>query len=451
VHARRLARLLVPLALVAAVFAVPVSAATPFAFQRVSLGKVSGPVERTFAVPRGAVLAGVTWASGTASVSARAVAGAWEALENDVGEAGGRPGTEPYWLAPDASLVAFRIEGVASDVRVDFVGAGSPSSSSSSSSSSAPPKSWTLPRLGKVITRPGWGADERMRSGRVEYMTPKALIVHHTVTRNDYTRAEAPGLIRAVYAYHTRSRGWQDIGYNVLVDRFGTVYEGRYGGFFKGIVGAHTAGFNEQAMSVSLLGNYEAADTPPPVVAALIRAGAWASERWKYDPRGRVTLTSAGSDRFPRGARVTVYRMPGHRDLGRTACPGNYAYERLAAVRADAWKVLHPAQWRRLRAVFSKPVVEGAPVEWPHPVSVSATLSHTAWWKATILTSDGEELAVDDGHSTKASVSWNGVMPNGLPALPGTTFTYHLTADDHMHGVSDPVGGTFAAGWPSVA
>lgn len=438
-HRLRPARLALALSLIGVGFAVPASVAAPFSFSRVLVGTVSAPSSRTFVVPRGAVLAGVTWGAGSLAVSARPALGTVEELENDPAELGGRPGTEPYWLDPSVRAVTFSFAGDASDVRVDFVGAGTSSSSSSGSA-----KSFSVPRIGSVVTRAGWGADERWRSGSASYMTPKALVVHHTVTRNGYAAAEAPGLIRAVYAYHTRSRGWDDIGYNLVVDRFGTVYEGRYGGFQRGVIGTHTAGFNSSTLGVSLLGNYDEVDTPAPMVDAVARTGAWLAERFRLDPRSRVTLTSAGSPRFPRGARVTVYRMPGHRDLGKTACPGRYTYERLAAIRSTAW--------RKLRAVYAKPVVTGAPVRSPEPVTVSATLSHAARWRATITTDDGTEvLATEHSFGKRAVVSWNGVLANGLPALPGMRFRYVLTADDGVHGASDPVSGTFDGGLPQLA
>jgi hypothetical protein len=432
----RPARLL-PLALLLSVLSViPARAASSFSFRRVPLGAVAAPVERTLAAPPGALLLGVTWSAGTADVSVRRGLGAWEALENDPGEAGSRPGTEPFWIGSSVSVVSVRVvpRTPTSDASVDFAGSGA--------ASSAPAATRTLPRLGSVVTRPGWGADERWRSGSVERTTPAAVVVHHTVTANDYTQAEAASYVRAVYAYHTRSRGWSDIGYNLLVDRFGTVYEGRYGDFARGVVGAHTAGFNEGTLGVSLLGNYDVAETPAPMLAAVARVGAWASERWRFDPRGTVTLTSRGSDRYPRGSRVTVSRMPGHRDLGITACPGRYAYGHLPAVRADAWKLL--------RAVFGKAAVRGAPVHSPDPVTVSASLDHAAWWTARITSQAGDLLAEVRGHGTRAVVSWDGRLPSGLPALPGTTYSYELTADDHVHGASDPRKGTFDGGLPRV-
>ena len=70
--------------------------------------------------------------------------------------------------------------------------------------------------------------------------------VHHTASGNDYSRAEAPAIMRGVYAYHTRSLHWSDIGYNFLVDRYGTIYEGRYGGMTKGVIGAQVAGLQHR-------------------------------------------------------------------------------------------------------------------------------------------------------------------------------------------------------------
>jgi hypothetical protein len=58
----------------------------------------------------------------------------------------------------------------------------------------------------------------------------RAVVLHHTASSNDYGPADVPALLRGFYAYHVRSRGWSDVGYNVLVDRFGTAWEGRAGG-----------------------------------------------------------------------------------------------------------------------------------------------------------------------------------------------------------------------------
>ncbi|WP_374209166.1 N-acetylmuramoyl-L-alanine amidase [Kitasatospora sp. A2-31] len=96
------------------------------------------------------------------------------------------------------------------------------------------------PRPG-IVTRAGWGADESLRDpGFVYTGQVRAVFVHHTATATDYSCSDAPQMIRAIYQYHVQSNGWRDIGYNFLVDRCGTIYEGRAGGVDQPVFGAHT-------------------------------------------------------------------------------------------------------------------------------------------------------------------------------------------------------------------
>lgn len=407
--------------LLAGTFLVTPSGATgPDVVRRV-VGPVSGTLTRTFAVPDGALLAGVTWRSGSLTASVLRGA-AWEPLERGEDEPGSRPGTEPFAVAGQRAVV-LRLDGRAEGVAVEYAGG----SSGSPSTSVAPRR---VARLGDVVTRRGWGADERLRSGRVKYTSVSAVVVHHTVTPNDYTREQAASYVRAVYAYHTRSRGWSDIGYNLVVDRFGTVYEGRYGDFTRGVVGSHTAGYNGNTIGVSLLGNFDTVALPAAARDALGRAGAWASEHWRFDPRTSVRLHSK-----------VVSRIAGHRDLGSTACPGRYAYAALPDVRKDAWHKLAP--------VFGPVRVDGAPVRSPKPVTIHSRLDRPAYWTATISVR-GTVLSVARGHGRDVQVSWDGRLSSGLPAPPGAEYEYALTADDRVHGRSDPRSGTFEVGLPSI-
>ena len=98
------------------------------------------------------------------------------------------------------------------------------------------------------------------------YGTVKAGFIHHTVNSNSYSSGQVPSLLRGIYAYHTQSRGWRDIGYNYLVDRFGRIWEGRYGGVTRAVVGAHTSGYNEYSFALSAIGNYDVTGPPAAVL-----------------------------------------------------------------------------------------------------------------------------------------------------------------------------------------
>jgi len=137
----------------------------------------------------------------------------------------------------------------------------------------------------RIISRAGWGADERIRRNSPEYSdTVKAAFVHHTVQSNSYSPSESAALIRADYLYHVRSRGWNDIGYNFLVDRYGRVFEGRYGGITRVVLGAHAGGFNTNTTGVALLGTFTTAHPTGPMVAGLERLLAWKLDLTHVDP-----------------------------------------------------------------------------------------------------------------------------------------------------------------------
>jgi hypothetical protein len=175
-----------------------------------------------------------------------------------------------------------------------------------------------------IYSRAQWGADERMRdSSSLHYGEVHGGFVHHTVNANSYTRAQVPSILRGIYAYHTQSRGWSDVGYNFLVDRFGRIWEGRYGGVDRPVVGAHTLGYNDDAFAASAIGNFDIARPPAAVVAAYGRLFAW-----------KLALHGVRAS-SPRQW-VTKRYLPaieGHRDVGQTACPGRYLYAEIPAIR----------------------------------------------------------------------------------------------------------------------
>lgn len=193
-------------------------------------------------------------------------------------------------------------------------------------------RAWVTPKP-KIFSRAQWGADERMRDkSSLSYYEVHAGFVHHTVNANGYTRDQVPALLRGIYAYHTQSKGWSDIGYNFVVDRFGRIWEGRYGGVARPVVGAHTLGYNEYSFAMSALGNFDSAKPSAAMLDAYGRLFAW-----KLSLHGvstAATKQQVGDRTFP--------AINGHRDAGTTACPGRYLYNRLTRIRELAEQYQRP-------------------------------------------------------------------------------------------------------------
>lgn len=190
-----------------------------------------------------------------------------------------------------------------------------------------------------IVTRSRWGADESWREPGFAYTdVVKTVFVHHTAGSNGYTCAQAPSVIRSIYRYHTQSQGWRDIGYNFLVDKCGTVYEGRAGGVDRPVMGAHTYGFNHNSMGVAVLGSYGSTAPSAEVNAALARLSAWKLGLDGRSPTGTWRRVSTGG-KYARGTVVTLHNISGHRDGYNTACPGDRLYRQLPAIRTAAGRL----------------------------------------------------------------------------------------------------------------
>ena len=202
--------------------------------------------------------------------------------------------------------------------------------------------------LPKIFSRAQWGANERLRErGAPDYGTVKAGFIHHTVNSNSYSQSQVPSLLRGIYAYHTQSRGWRDIGYNYLVDRFGRIWEGRAGGVDRAVVGAHTLGYNEYSFALSAIGNYDVKSPPSAVLKAYAQLFAWKLS--KYNIRASNPRVYVKNRYF--------HAISGHRDAGQTACPGRYLYAKLPSIRSAAQSIQNNAQTPAKPAEPTKPTV----------------------------------------------------------------------------------------------
>ncbi|WP_435842685.1 peptidoglycan recognition protein family protein [Streptomyces fradiae] len=272
----------------------------------------------------------------------------------------------------------------------------------------APPS--TMPRP-PITSRAGWGADESISPEAPGYLPGgkiKAVVVHHTAESNTYTCEQAPAVVRGIYAYHVKQLGWKDIGYNFLVDKCGTVYEGRKGGVDRPVQGAHAYGFNAETTGISVLGTYTDASPSQAALVSVARVAAWKLGQYGVDPAATTTLTAGDAGRsysgrtWSKGAQVSFPVIHGHRDGYNTQCPGNAFYGKLPALRSWAAGPV---------AGLAVTSVTGASLAGTTYYTKSAvTVNWTATTPATLvkgydLLVDGKVAATTTGTSAKATLT----------------------------------------------
>jgi hypothetical protein len=279
-----------------------------------------------------------------------------------------------------------------------------------------------------IVSRKGWGAVESLRRAAPDYSsTVKAAVVHHTVQTNRYAPSESAALVRADYLYHVRSRGWNDIGYNFLVDRYGRVFEGRYGGITRAVLGAHAGGFNTYTTGVALLGTFSAGRPPAAMVASLKRLLAWKLDLTHVDPTGKTTLRSAGGAnvRFPAGRKLFASTIFGHRSTSFTDCPGSPTLGLLRSIRTAVARIGRPKIYGgRVSAGRVQP-------ERGTSVAVAARFSSKVRWRVTVTGSNRATVRTFAGVGAKARVRWSGRTAAGTLPPPGwATVTVSATAGE---------------------
>jgi N-acetylmuramoyl-L-alanine amidase/FG-GAP-like repeat len=300
------------------------------------------------AVPPGLGVVGVTWDRGTArgaSVQYRTRSqgrwGPWTflAADEDHGpdpaeakRASERGGSDPL-VVTGADQIQMRVVGPRTErvgsPQVVVVDPGT-SVADSQVGTATPGAAAAVATRPVIYTRAQWGADESLRDpSTLSYGAVKAAVVHHTVDSNSYTSSQVPALIRGIYAFHVKGRGWGDIGYNFLVDRFGRMWEGRYGGMTLPVVGAHTLNHNSWTTGISVIGNFDISTVPLAVTRSLTALIAWKAQIHQFNPLGRANIGD-----------LSTNAVLGHRDAYQTACPGRYLYAKLPGIRANAGAIV---------------------------------------------------------------------------------------------------------------
>jgi hypothetical protein len=183
------------------------------------------------------------------------------------------------------------------------------------------------------MTRATWGADRTDGGGCIPTAPPvfgqaRVAVIHHTVSANGYAPADGPGIVLGICRFHVYANGWNDIGYNALVDAHGQLYEGRAGGLRNAIVGAHTEGVNSQTTGLASIGTHSTTPITPAAQGTIVRYLAWKLGKHKVPARGLATLLSG----------ATAPRISGHRQFNPTDCPGGALFAQLASIRKQTQK-----------------------------------------------------------------------------------------------------------------
>jgi uncharacterized protein with LGFP repeats len=191
-----------------------------------------------------------------------------------------------------------------------------------------------------IVARSAWARGVEHPKVAPEYGTVKLAFVHHTENPDGYSAVEVPAMLRSIYVFHRYTHGWNDIGYNFVIDRFGRIFEARAGGIDEPVVGAQAGGYNAYSTGIAILGTYSAQRISVAALEALEHLLGWKLSLHGVPAEGhvsvRVTADGAVYSRYPAHTLVSLPRVAGHRDADSTDCPGDALYGELPGVRRAA-------------------------------------------------------------------------------------------------------------------
>src|SRR4051812_24995676 len=315
-----------------------------------------GPVE----VPRAFELLGVRTDGDTPHVDARArgLDGRWsEWLPLHAGHDSSTL-SDPVWTGP-ARAFELRSKHALGGARVVLVGSGVAATASRKEFVNVGLDAG--PGEPDVIARSFWATASCRPRVPAVFGAIDLAFVHHTVTTNAYRPSQSARMVRSICLFHKYGNGWNDIGYNFVVDRYGQIFEARAGGIDEAIVGAQAGGYNVYSTGVALLGNFGSSGPPRPAFNALARLLAWKLALHGVDATGKVTVevtrTGAPYSRYRAGARVRLNRISGHRDADATSCPGAGMYRQMPRLRQEVRRLAATVGSLTLQAQGSGPGV----------------------------------------------------------------------------------------------
>jgi hypothetical protein len=298
-----------------------------------------------------------------------------------------------------------------------------------------------------MVMRDGWGAGRVPPRTAPEYGQVQAAFVHHTAGEIDYAPEDSPGIVLGIARYHRDSNGWNDIGYNFLVDRYGTIFEGRAGGIEAAVIGAQAQGYNSNSTGIACLGTFTNIPLDAPAMDSLARLIGWKLSLHGVPVQGTVTVVSMGGEtnRHKAGTPVVLNRISGHRDGDQTTCPGDRLYAQLPDLRARAARYAIPVSAISVKASSQKGVKPTPVSGFIHfadgsspqdvPLSIEYTTAGSAWSQVTttnagpdgrwatsvVLPASGHVRAVFAGDATRPRVESAPIKVKVVPSMNLTT------------------------------
>lgn len=165
---------------------------------------------------------------------------------------------------------------------------------------------------GKVnaMSRTSWGATAAVPAKLKLMNGVTRITIHHEGSakpNTDTTPTQVAAKLRLIQKQHRQRLGAGDIGYHFIIDRTGTIWQGRDWKY----QGAHASGANSNNVGIMLLGNFEIQQPTAQQLASLMR------------------LTASLMRKYA----VPATRIYGHADLCKTQCPGRNLLPHVTAMK----------------------------------------------------------------------------------------------------------------------
>ena len=150
-----------------------------------------------------------------------------------------------------------------------------------------------------VVSRKEWGAKAPTRAYQTHL--PTRITIHHQGVFST-RQADTKRRLKNMQAFHQgKSREFADIAYHFIIDRRGTIYEGRP----VTTAGETRTDYDPSGhLLICLLGDFEKQTPTSEQQTALVTLVRWAMTTFK----------------------ISQERIGGHRDYAHTTCPGKHLY-----------------------------------------------------------------------------------------------------------------------------